>query len=94
MLHYAALTPNHNETFGMVYLEALLCGIPILYSNGTGIDGFVDWISAKAGVDPASVKSIAQGLNDVLENQQVYRPWLKENRGTIQSGFGRAPLSC
>ncbi|MFI3157749.1 MAG: hypothetical protein QX199_16510, partial [Methylococcaceae bacterium] len=48
------------------------------------------WIPAKAGVDPASVKSIAQGLNDVLENQQVYRQWLKENRGTIQSGFDRS----
>lgn len=88
--HYAALAlPSHNETFGMVYVEALLCGIPILYSKNTGIDGFVDWIPAKAGVDPGSVKSIAEGLNDLLENQQTYRQWLKENHRAIQSSFDR-----
>lgn len=88
--HYAGLTlPSHNETFGMVYVEALLCGIPILYSRGTGIDGFVDWIPAKVGVDPGSVESITEGLEYLLENQQGYRQWLKENHGVIRSSFGR-----
>lgn len=88
--HYAALVlPSHNETFGMVYVEALLCGIPILYSKSTGIDGFVDWIPAKAGVDPASIKSITEGLIDLLENQDAYRQWLIENQGAIHSSFDR-----
>jgi glycosyltransferase involved in cell wall biosynthesis len=88
--HYAGLAlPSHNETFGMVYEEALLCGIPILYSRGTGIDGFVDWIPAKAGVDPGSVKSIAEGLADLLENQETHRRWLKENHQAIRSSFDR-----
>lgn len=87
---YAGLTlPSHNETFGMVYVEALLCGIPILYSRGTGIEGFVDCINAKVGVDPGSVESITQGLEDLLKNQQDYRQWLKENHGIIRSSFGR-----
>lgn len=89
---YAGLTlPSHNETFGMVYVEALLCAIPILYSRGTGIDGFVDWMPAKVGVDPGSVESITQGLEDLLKNQQDYRQWLKENQGAIRSSFGREP---
>jgi hypothetical protein len=72
-------------------VEALLCAIPILYSRGTGIDGFVDWMPAKVGVDPSSVESITQGLEDLLKNQQNYRQWLKENQGTIRSSFGREP---
>lgn len=87
---YAGLTlPSHNETFGMVYVEALLCGIPILYSRGTGIDGFVDWIPAKAGVDPGSVESITEGLEDLLQNQEDHRQWLKENHEAIRSSFDR-----
>jgi len=87
---YAGLAlPSHNETFGMVYEEALLCGIPILFSNGTGIDGFVDWIPAKAGVDPSSVRCIADGLEALLENQEEHRRWLKENHQAIRSSFDR-----
>lgn len=87
---YAGLAlASHNETFGMVYEEALLCGIPILYSKGTGIDGFVDWIPAKAGVDPSSVASITNGLEALLENQLKYRRWLKENHQVIRSSFDR-----
>ena len=87
---YAGLTlPSHNETFGMVYVEALLCGIPILYSRGTGIEGFVDCINAKVGVDPGSVESITEGLEDLLKNQEDYRQWLKENHRVIRSSFGR-----
>lgn len=88
---YAGLAlPSHNETFGMVYVEALLCGIPILYSKGTGIDGFVDWIPAKVEVDATSLDSIAEGLENILKNQKNYRQWLKDNHGVIQSSFDRA----
>ncbi|ACT48691.1 glycosyltransferase [Methylotenera mobilis] len=87
---YAGLAlPSHNETFGMVYVEALLCGIPILYSQNTGIDGFVDWIPAKVGVDATSVDSVADGLEAILDNQYNYRQWLKENHEVIQFSFDR-----
>lgn len=81
--------PSHNETFGMVYLEALLCGIPILYSKNTGIDGFVDFIPSKVGVNPKSVESIAEGLKVLLLNQGDFRFWLKENHTTIRMQFDR-----
>jgi glycosyltransferase involved in cell wall biosynthesis len=34
------IMPSENETFGLVYVEALSRGIPIVYSKNTGIDGF------------------------------------------------------
>ena len=32
--------PSKNETFGLVYIEALLQGLPILYAKNEGIEGF------------------------------------------------------
>lgn len=32
--------PSRYETFGLVYIEAMLQGLPILYTEGEGIDGF------------------------------------------------------
>ncbi|MBF6597925.1 MAG: glycosyltransferase family 4 protein [Fermentimonas sp.] len=34
--------PSSYETFGLVYVEAMLQGLPILYTHDEGIDGFYD----------------------------------------------------
>ena len=31
--------PSHNETFGLVYAEAMSQGLPVLYTRGQGFDG-------------------------------------------------------
>lgn len=32
--------PSKTETFGVVYIEALSQGLPVIYTEGQGIDGF------------------------------------------------------
>lgn len=32
--------PSKPETFGLVYIEAMLQGLPVLYTEGEGVDGF------------------------------------------------------
>lgn len=34
--------PSKPETFGLVYVEALSQGLPILYAKGEGFDGYFD----------------------------------------------------
>lgn len=34
------LLPSKRETFGMVYLEALSCGLPVFQAAGVGLDGY------------------------------------------------------
>lgn len=63
--------PSHKETFGLVYMEALSQGIPVLCSKNQGIDGIFDF---KVGefVNPKSIDSIAIGLKKILRNYNNY----------------------
>ncbi len=83
------LLPSHHETFGMVYVESLLSGVPILCSKNTGIDGFIDWVPAHIAVDPCSVESIANGIVLLQAEQNNYRDWLLKCNSEILAYFGR-----
>jgi len=41
----AFLLPSRNESFGMVFVEALFSGLPILYHANTGIDGYLEGLN-------------------------------------------------
>ena len=67
---YAALVlPSYPETFGMVYLEAILAGIPILHSKNTGVDGYFTNYDFAVRVDHKSVRDIAEGLINLYYKQ-------------------------
>ena len=83
----AMCLPSHNETFGMVYVEALLSGVPILYSRGTGIDGFLDRIEGAVGVDPCSTEEIGAALELLRSGHARMRDWLVQNHAAIAARF-------
>ena len=71
---YAAmLLPSKRETFGMVYIEALFAGIPILYSKNTGVDGYFDNKRVGIKVNPYSIKDIIKGIEKLFEVQNEYK---------------------
>lgn len=58
---------SHHETFGLVYVEALSQGLPVLFSRGQGIDGtFAEPVGV--AVDPSSVADIRRGLQEMIDN--------------------------
>lgn len=63
--------PSINETFGLVYLEALSQNLPVLYTKGQGIDGLFD-DTIGVGVNPLSVSEIKNALKDMLLNRDRY----------------------
>lgn len=70
--------PSRGEGFGIVYLEALACGKPVLAGNQ---DGAVDpLLNGEIGclVDPDNVEAIAQSLTQILQgtysNPLLYQP--------------------
>lgn len=63
--------PSKNETFGLVYMEALLQGLPILFTKNEGIDGFYgDRIGE--GVDNTSFQEIAGKLCRIIDKYDDY----------------------
>lgn len=63
--------PSISETFGLVYVEALSRGLPLLYSNNDGIDGvFKENIGEKC--DSHSLTNITDKLEKLIKNQYKY----------------------
>jgi glycosyltransferase involved in cell wall biosynthesis len=62
---------SHHETFGLVYVEALSQGLPVLFSKGQGIDGtFAENIGLP--VDPSSVEDIRRGLEQMIDRYPTF----------------------
>lgn len=64
--------PSRSETFGLVYVESMLQGLPILYTKDEGIDGFYDDnIGEKVSKD-AGVNEIKEKLELMISKIDSY----------------------
>ncbi len=59
------------ETFGIVYIEAMSRGLPIIYTKGTSVDGM---FSREVGIGLKSIspKSIEEAINNIVSNYNYY----------------------
>jgi glycosyltransferase involved in cell wall biosynthesis len=82
MKNYAAMIlPTHEETYGLVYVEALFAGLPILFTKNKGIDGIFDTDAIGYACDAGSVDDIAAGIKHLLVNEAE----LKRQIGVLQA---------
>ena len=61
------LVPSEAETFGMVYLEAMSQGVPVLYTRGEGFDGQFPEGAAGYAVACGNTEEQAQRIADICE---------------------------
>ena len=60
------ILPSKNETFGVSYFEALSCGLVVIASKNTGMDGIIE--NGENGfLTEVNVDSIAEVLNKIKE---------------------------
>jgi glycosyltransferase involved in cell wall biosynthesis len=57
--HDVFVMPSRLETFGVVYVEALSQGLPIVHSRGQGVDGYFEPGTVAEAVDPDDPADIA-----------------------------------
>ncbi len=62
---------SKRETFGLVYMEAMSQGLPVVFSRYTGIDGLFKLESIGYGVNPGSVSEMKEGIDRIIANYQV-----------------------
>lgn len=89
--------PSLRESFGLVFVEALFAGLPIIYPAGTSVEGYFDDVPFAIRVDPEDPAAIGAAMRHVLENERELKAdlarWqssddaLRFTQGTIARHF-------
>jgi glycosyltransferase involved in cell wall biosynthesis len=66
------IMPSIKETFGMVYIEAISAGCPIIYLRNTGIDGYFEDYEVGVGIDNQHPETIAKAISILEENRDIH----------------------
>ncbi len=61
--------PSLSESFGLVFVEALFAGVPIIYPAGRAVDGYFDGLPFAIAVRPDSPQEIAEAMRHVAANE-------------------------
>ncbi|MCG3418161.1 glycosyltransferase [Oceanobacillus jordanicus] len=72
------LLPSWNEAFGVVYIEAMACGTPVIGCKGEGIEDIVDNGIDGLLVEPKSVEDITEKTLYLINNSK-YRKIIGNN---------------
>ena len=63
---------SKTETFGLVYIEAMSQGLPVIFSKGTGIDGYFQKEEVGFGLDPNNpLENLEENMNKILNNYET-----------------------
>jgi glycosyltransferase involved in cell wall biosynthesis len=90
---YVLIMPSYYESFGRVAVEAMINGIPVLYTKpfeqteytGGTTDGIQSWIGDAA--IPCSRDNIQEWVTELkkLDDSDVYQKWSEKSKAHIES---------
>ena len=85
------LLPSLHESFGLVALEAMACGVIPLATNQGGAGEFIQDGMNGFLRDPQDIEGMAQAAINVLEDGQLHQEMAEEARRDAAADFG---VSC
>jgi glycosyltransferase involved in cell wall biosynthesis len=65
--------PSRDEVFGLVPLEALLCGTPVVVGNDSGCGEVISGTGGGLVVSPGDVAGLSAAIEAILANQASWR---------------------
>ncbi|WP_298669351.1 glycosyltransferase [uncultured Sphingomonas sp.] len=82
--------PSRRESFGLVFIEALFAGCPIVYPRGAAVDGWFDDCPFAIGVDARDPRAVARGMDMLIVENDVRKQALAEwQQSGAAARFGR-----
>jgi len=90
----AFVMPSRRESFGLVFVEALFAGLPIIYPTGASVDGYFDGLPFAIKVDARSKSQIGQAICYALAHEKELKAALAQwqNAGGLVR-FTRAAIA-
>ncbi len=82
--------PSRYETFGVVYIEAMACGKPVIATANGGADDFVTALNGLL-IAPEDAGALADAMENMLQNQQQYDP--SGIRTFVEERFGAPAIA-
>jgi glycosyltransferase involved in cell wall biosynthesis len=84
---YALILPSYHESLGIVLLEALSLGRPVIGSNVPGIDEII--INDKNGLlfEAGNTEQMARCINRIFSNGEFYEQLAKWGRKDVLNRF-------
>lgn len=82
--------PSRYETFGVVYIEAMACGKPVIAVRNGGPDDFVKDFNGIL-VEAEDVNSLAAAMGSIAEHQEMYEP--RQIAGFVQENFSEQAIA-
>jgi len=84
--------PSEHEIFGLVPLEAMLSGSPVIVADDSGCGAIVATLRGGQVVPVGSVEALAAAIRRVLDAPAVWRELAAASQTQIRSGFGDAAV--
>ncbi len=79
--------PSWQEGFGVVYIEAMALGIPVIGVKGEGIEDVIDPGVNGLLVRPHEVEDLAEALESLLKSPGYARRLAEAGRAAVREGF-------
>ncbi len=79
--------PTHSEGLGLVLLESLSCGVPVIASNVGGCPEVVEDGRSGILIEPKSIESLSKGIEMMIEDDQFRKIAGKYGRVNVCSKY-------
>lgn len=85
--------PSRDEIFGLVPLEALLCGTPVVVCGDSGCGEVIARVGGGSVIPPGDPAALASAIEAILQDTPRWRSLAADAGPTIRAAFGSNVVS-